>query len=160
SFLVAGAGARLAARTLLADLQDELAVLGELQDVRVWAAVAADPDVPLVVDEDPVVAVGPLVALAGAAPVPQQVARLVELEDRRGARAAQLRGLLLDPLLVVGERRRATMHDPDVIVGIDKDADRLSEHPVIRHRLRPERIDFEPRRLDRGLALRVGRSVE
>ena len=34
SFLVAGAGARLAARALLADLQQELAVLGELQDVE------------------------------------------------------------------------------------------------------------------------------
>ena len=47
---------RLAARALLADLQQELAVLGELQDVRVGAAVAADPDVALVVDEDAVVA--------------------------------------------------------------------------------------------------------
>ena len=52
----------------LADLQQELAVLGELQDVRVLLAVAADPDVALVVDVDAVVRLRPLVALARAAP--------------------------------------------------------------------------------------------
>src|SRR6185436_5376849 len=120
-FLVTRARARLAARALLSDLQQELAVLGELQDVGVGAAVAANPDVALVVDEDAVVAVGPFIALTRTAPVPQQVARLVELEDRRRARAAQLGGLLLDALFLVGERRGAAMHDPDVIVGIDED---------------------------------------
>ena len=50
---------------LPADLHEELAVLRELQDVRVGAAVAADPDVALVVDGDAVVRLGPLVALAG-----------------------------------------------------------------------------------------------
>ena len=90
----------------------------------------------------------------------EQVAGLIELEDRRRARAAQLRGLLLDALLVVGERRRAAMDDPDVIVGIHPDADRLSEHPVIGHRLRPERIHLEARRLHRGFALGRCRSLE
>ena len=117
-------------------------------------AVAADPDVALVVDEDAVVRVGPFVALARSAPVPQQVARLVELEDRRRARAALTR-LHLERLFVVAERRRAAMDDPDVIVGVHPDADRGAENPVIRQRLRPQRVHFEPRRLDGALALGV-----
>src|SRR5262245_11974698 len=52
----------------LADLEEEFAFLGELQDVRVLLAVAADPDVAFVVDVDAVVGLRPLVALAGSAP--------------------------------------------------------------------------------------------
>ncbi len=63
----------------LADLHQELAVLGELQDVRVGPAVSANPDVALVVDEDAVIGIRPLVALTRAAPVAQQVAVLIEL---------------------------------------------------------------------------------
>jgi hypothetical protein len=122
--------------------------------------VAADPDVPFVIDEDAVIAVRPLVSLTRTAPVPEEIAGLIEFEHRRSARAAQLRGFLLDALLVVGKRRGAAMDDPDVIVGIDPDADRLTENPVIRHRLRPQRIDFEARRLHGAVALRFSRPVE
>ena len=52
----------------VADLQQELAVLGELQDVGVLLAVAADPDVALVVDVDAVVRLRPFVALAPGRP--------------------------------------------------------------------------------------------
>ena len=52
------------------------------------------------------------------------------------------------------------MDDPDVIVRIDPHADGLAEHPVIGQRLRPQRIDFEARRLHAGLRLRGGRFVE
>ena len=55
--LALGVG-RPAARVGLAVLHQELAVLGELQDVRVARAVAADPHAARVVDEDAVVAVG------------------------------------------------------------------------------------------------------
>ena len=62
---------------LLADLHQELAVLRELQHHAVAGAVAADPDVALVVDGDAVVRRRPLVAVAvGAAPVAEQVALL------------------------------------------------------------------------------------
>src|SRR6185436_15724289 len=88
ALIAAGRRARLAARALLTGLHQELAILGELQDVRVRAAVAAYPDVALVVDENPVVRVGPFVPRARSAPVPQQVAGLIELEYRRRARAA------------------------------------------------------------------------
>ena len=55
---------------VLADLHQELAVLRELQHHAVAAAVAADPDVALVVDGDAVVRRRPLIAVAvAAAPV-------------------------------------------------------------------------------------------
>ena len=50
------------------------------------------------------------------------------------------------------------VHDPDVVLRVDADADRLAEDPVVRQRLGPERIHFEPRRLNGGL--RADRSVE
>ena len=71
-------------RLRLAELRDELAVLRELEDVRVGADVAADPDVALVIDRDAVIRVRPVVALARPAPVPQQIA----LPDRTRGRAA------------------------------------------------------------------------
>jgi hypothetical protein len=39
----------------------------------------------------------------------------------------------------------AAMDDPHLILLVDPEADRLSEHPVVRHRLRPERVDLELR---------------
>src|SRR5205814_6839185 len=105
------------ARSRFADLQEELAVLGELQDHvvaerlraaglpflllavlsrgglpapgrRRAAAVAADPHVAAVVDRDAVVRVGPVVALSRPAPVADEIAGGVELENRRRRRAA------------------------------------------------------------------------
>ena len=45
------------------------------------------------------------------------------------------------------------MDDPDVIALVHRDADRRAEHPMVRQRLRPERIDLEVRRLHRVAAL-------
>src|SRR5204862_313584 len=69
--------------TLLAHLLDELSVLRELEDVPVRSAVAANPDIALVVDVEAVVRRGPLIARAVlTAPVPEQVALLIELAHR------------------------------------------------------------------------------
>ena len=74
------AAARLAG---VAELSDELAVLRELQHLGIVRAVSADPHVAFVVDRDAVIRFGPLVALSRTAPVADQVARLIELENRR-----------------------------------------------------------------------------
>ena len=50
------------ALALLADLQHELAVHGELEQLAVLLAVAGEPDEIVVVDEDAVLALRPLVA--------------------------------------------------------------------------------------------------
>ena len=42
------------------------------------------------------------------------------------------------------------MDDPDVILRIDRHADRVAQDPMVRQRLRPQRIDFKPRRLHAG----------
>ena len=66
--VVAAAALALAARTASGTCRPR-----ELQDVRVLVAVAADPDVVLVVDRDAVVRRRPLVALAGTAPVADEL---------------------------------------------------------------------------------------
>ena len=68
-----------AVRVTKAELLEEFAVLSELQHLTVVAPVAADPDVPFVVDGNAVVRLRPLEALARAAPRFKQVAGLIEL---------------------------------------------------------------------------------
>ena len=91
----------------------------------------------------------PLVALSRSAPVPQQVARLIELKDRRGRAAALGDGRIeFEPSFVVVQPPRAAMNDPDVVLLIDPHSDGPAEQPVIRQRLRPQRVDLEHRCLD------------
>ena len=97
------------------DLHQEFSVLRELQNLIVGegarlacfgrgagpgllhlgihgAAVPANPDIALVVDGNSVVGVRPVVALAGSAPVPNQVAGFIEFENgRRGDAAIRAR---------------------------------------------------------------------
>src|SRR5204862_7435448 len=60
--------------TVLADLQQEGAAAAELEDLRVFRAVAGEPDVPLVIDGEAMVAVGPVVARSRSTPRLHQVA--------------------------------------------------------------------------------------
>ena len=43
------------------------------------------------------------------------------------------------------------MDDPDMVLRIDRDADRAPEQPVVGQRLRPHRIDLKNRHLRPGL---------
>ena len=43
-----------------------------------------------------------------------------------------------------GCRVVAAMDDPDLVLLVDAEADRLAEDPVVGHRLWPERVDLEP----------------
>jgi hypothetical protein len=142
------------------DLQQELAVLRELQDVAVVrSAVAADPDVALVVDVDAVVRGRPGVARAAlTAPPPQQRAGRIELENRRRDLAA-LAGLLVGGAFDLVEDV-GPVHDPHVVLGIDPQPDRLAlVHPV-GQRFRERRIDLEPRRHHGAFRLRLGRLLQ
>ena len=150
----------------LADLQQELAVARELRDQAVHhrlsaAAVAAEPDIAFVVDVYAVVRAGPLIVVAVlAAPVAEDIARLVEFEHvRSGPAAFPGRRIHFGGPLVRVERLGA-MDDPHVILGIDRHADHRADHPMIRQRLGPERVDLESRRLSRVLPLRSRRSSE
>jgi hypothetical protein len=54
------------------------------------------------------------------------------------------------PYLAVAERARP-VHDPDVVVLVDGHARDLAQDPVVRQRLRPERVDLELRHAARSL---------
>src|SRR5262249_60984750 len=109
-------------------------------------AIAADPDVALEIDENPVVRFRPVVALAGAAPVADEIAGFVELENGRGRHTAfslhytratlGTRGIRC-AVVFHGFERGLAVDNPDVIVRIHTDADRVAENPVVRQRLRP-----------------------
>ena len=125
------------------------------------AAVAADEQVALGIGRDAVVRLRPLEALARAAPRAHEVALGVELHDRRRRHAALgLRrvGCGVDFLRL--ERAGAAVDDVDVILGVDADADHVAVHPVVRQRLGPHRVDFEPRRLHGALGLGRRRALE
>ena len=140
---------------LLADLQHELAVHGELEQLPVLLAVAGEPDEIVVVDEDTVLALGPLVARARAAPVTDQVAGLVEQQHRRrGDAAPGLGRILLGGALARRERARP-MHHPDAVIFVGGEAGDLSEDPVVRQGLGPERVDLELRRRACSLGQRL-----
>src|SRR6185369_8676655 len=127
----------------------------------VLAAVAADEQVALGVGRDAVVRLRPLEALSRSAPRADEVALGVELDDRRRRHTALgLRrvGRGVDFLRL--ERAGAAVDDVDVILGVDADADHVAVHPVIRQRLRPHRVDFEPRRLRAALGLRLGGALQ
>ena len=138
-----------------ADLHQELAVVRELEDVRIADAVSADPHVVLVVDRDAVVRVGPHVSVARSAPRLHEIARGIELENRwRGPTA------FTDGRIGVGadfgalvQRGVAAMDDEDVVLRIHANTDGGAEYPVVGERLGPHGVDLELRRLH-GLRLR------
>ena len=75
---------------MVADLQKELPIPGELQNVRVLPSVPGDPDVFFVIDKNPVLEVGPFVAGTRAAPSLNDIPGLIEFEDRWRWNAAYL----------------------------------------------------------------------
>src|SRR5215467_9863019 len=137
---------------LMPGLRQELAVLGELQDLGILGAVAAEPDIALAVDEHTVHRFRPLVARARGAPGVDLIALRIEREHRRGRLAAVCGWRIeLRALLVVVQRRSAAMDDPQVVLGVDRSTDGHAEQRLSRERLRPHRVDLEHRDLDHVL---------
>ena len=118
-------------------------------------AVAADPHVALVVDRDAVVRRRPHVRLVGrrSAPRGDDVAGRIELDHRRRRHAALAQLRVRDRADFGGRVERVVaMHDEHVIAIVHADADHVAEHPVIRQRLGPLRVDLEARRRARRAA--------
>ena len=131
----------------VADLHQELALAGELENLVVLLRAAAQPDVVLGVHEDPVLRVRPLIAGTGPAPGLKQLSARREFEHRRRRNAALgLRRRERGGLLAVGNTRLPVKH-PDVVVRVDRDAAHRAGDPSIRQRLRPQRIRVEQRHL-------------
>ena len=110
----------------------ELVHLLHNQDVRIAAAIAAYPDIVLVIDRDTVIRCGPAVAVTWAAPVVHEIAVRIELEHvwRRDAaiRPHRVSGGADFSALV---KRVTAMNDVDVISRIDADSNGRTEDPVI-----------------------------
>ena len=124
------------------DLLHELALARELEQHVVGSrrhpdlhvrVVAADPDVVLVVDVDAVLGVRPLPPLGRAAPRLQELAVLVELQDR-------WRGVVF----LFRRHRARPVQDPDVVVPVDGDRRGVAHDPVVGEP-GPRRVDFEHR---------------
>src|SRR5439155_17833861 len=74
-----------------------------------------------------------------------QIAFLIELQNR-GRRSAALRNWRIRcRVYFTGFERPCAVNDPDMILSIDRHADRLTHNPMVRQRLRPQRIHFKPR---------------
>src|SRR5262245_4541314 len=132
--------------TGLADLQQELAFLGELEDVLVLHPVRADPDVARGIDVDPVLVLRPVVPRTRPAPSAEHVPLGIEHEHRRRGHAAfRARRIGRRSLLVVDERAGA-VDNPDTPLAVNRNAGDLAPDPLIGQRLRPRRIDRVPRR--------------
>ena len=120
-----------AERPRAADLHQECPVARELEDLAVALAVAADPDVVHVVDEDAVLFVRPVEAVGRTAPALDDVTLLVELEHRRRRRATLGgRRVELGATFALAQRPRPLQH-PDVIARVDRDANDVAEQPVV-----------------------------
>src|SRR5262249_7354519 len=121
----------------LANLHDELAGLGELQNL-IFVPLPADPDEALRVDVDAVFRRGPVITGTIAAPALDVVAVLIELHHRRSR-----------PLPRPHDAR--PMENPDVILLVRRGAGHLAQHPAVGN-LGPAGHYFELRDLlgDRG----------
>src|SRR5258706_10317859 len=118
--------------------------MGEFQHHALVLAIAAEPDIALVVDEHAVFVGRPVIAFGRLRPAPRldEVAILVELDNRRRREAAFGLVAPLGALVAVVHRTWA-LADPDIVVLVDEDAADLSEDPILRQRLGPRRVDLE-----------------
>ena len=101
------------------------------------APIAANPDVPFVIDVNAVVRHGPVITFARTTPMADQVAGFIEFEYRGRGGAAFRGDWLHGKILLFRLERALTVNHPDVIVRIHGDADHGSDHPVIGQRFRP-----------------------
>ena len=118
-------------RTGFADLQRELAVHREFEQLAIELAVACKPDKIIVVDENTVLALRPLVTLPRPTPGAQQIAGLVEHEHRRRCKAALGSGRRLRRCKLAFIERPRSMDDPDAVEPVNRDPRDLPENPVI-----------------------------
>src|SRR5258708_12971134 len=108
--------------------------------------IVADPDEIVVIDEDTVSVVAPLVIRTVAAPALHHLAGLVEFDHRRRRHAADHVRCRRRALLA-GIERAGALIDPDVVLRIDENAADGADNPVARQGLRPSWIDPEFPRL-------------
>ena len=127
-----------------ADPHEELSGLGELQDLTVVIAVARQPHVVLVVDEQSMLVLRPVRSLlrpSQAAPGPHHFPGAIELDHGRRRHAALHPGAPVRRDLVIDDARGSLEH-PHVTVSGAVQRGRVPDEPVLVS-LRPRRVDVE-----------------
>src|SRR5262249_25454177 len=103
----------------------------------------SDPDIAFVVDGYSVIRVGPIVTLAWSSPTRNEVSFLIELQNWGCWSAAYCCRRIRCRMDFVGFERTCAVNDPHMVLSIDGNDNGLSENPVVRQRLWPERVYFE-----------------
>ena len=151
-------GIRAARRAGLADLLQEFSLRRKFQNLMVFLIIAGEPYIARPIDEDAVLALRPVVALARSSPGGQEISLGIKLQHRwRGLAAFGCRRILHRALFVINQRAGA-MHKPDMVVRIDCNAGHLTENPVLGQRLRPEWLGLKFRNVIGGSGGRGGQS--
>src|SRR5579862_7289025 len=113
---------------------------GSWRRSRLTRAIGAEPDIALVIDRDSMVRAWPVMPFRFA-PMPHQVPCRVEFKHVRRLDAAL--GAIGSQIGLFWLQGAFAVNNPYVVTRIHRNADGLANHPVVRQRLRPERIDFE-----------------
>ncbi len=113
-------------------------------------AVATNPHVTLIIHCDSVRRNRPVISCPWPAPVPNEVASLIKLENRRCCSAAITYNWILLRVCLLQIEGTLAMDNPDMVLGIDRHADGHSENPMVWQGLRPHWVHFKPWGLDTG----------
>src|ERR1700680_2340220 len=82
--------------------------------------------------------------------MPDEIARLIELENGRRRQAAYRGGRFRRGVQFCGFELVGLMNNPNMVLGIHRYADCPTHDPMVRQRLRPHRIHLKSWRLDSG----------
>src|SRR5262249_33438520 len=104
-----------------------------------------EPDVVVLVDENAVLGLRPVVTFARTAPGAVKLAVLIELEHRRGRCAALGGWRVLHRAFFIVDQGRWPLDNPDVVVPVDRDVRHLAEDLVAGQGLGPEGVDLKER---------------
>ena len=105
------------------------------------------------------VGIGPVISFTRAAPMADEVAGFVELENRWSGQAAIGSGRIGGGVEFHAFESGSAVDNPDVILGVDGDADDVADDPMVGKRLGPEWLYFEARGLHSG-SLNDGSSLK
>ena len=134
----------------MADLHQKFSALAKLQNLCVTLAITTDPDIAFVIDGNAMVGDRPLVAFSFTAPVANEVAPLIELQNGWSRETARGGRWICQRVSFLLRKRFGPMNDPDVVLSINRDANGRTDAPMVRQWLRPQRVHLKHWRLHAG----------
>src|SRR5262249_19681418 len=101
---------------MVTDLQKKFPISCELQDVRVLPSVTGDPDIFLVVHENAVFVVGPLIFATWSTPALHYISCLIKFQNRRRWNTAVRSWRIEGSIFVVVVQAPRASGDPEMIM--------------------------------------------